>query len=166
MPRVIAAGVLAGLGFALIVFQYQTRHLEAAAAAHVYNLVTPTAAGPSAPVIRFGPGQPGGFGLVITPACSSALLIAPLCGVGMLLIRPRRPRVRRAAKALAVAAAVMMAGNLLRIGIIAVAIRMDGVATGYRVSNLVLGSAVSIACIALSLVLLMLILRPGSRPST
>ena len=90
--RVVAVGVLAGIGFALIVFQYQIRHLEAGAAAHLYNLVTPAAALSSAPVITFGPGTTGGFGLVITPDCSMALLIAPLCGLGMVLIRPRRPQ--------------------------------------------------------------------------
>lgn len=160
--RVIAIGVLAGIGFALIVFQYQIRHIEADAAAHLYNLVTPTVAPPSAPVITFGPGMAGGFSLAITPDCSIALLIAPLCGLGMVLIRPRRTQVRRAAKALAVASLVMVAGDLVRIGSIAMTIRMDGIEAGYRVSTAMLGPLVSIVCIALSLVLLTLMLRsPG-----
>ena len=164
--RVLAVGVLAVIGFTLIVFQYQIRHLEAGAAAHLYNLVTPAAAQPGAPVITFGPGTSGGFGLVITPDCSMALLIAPLCGLGMVLIRPRRPPVRRAAKALAVASLVMVAGDLVRIGSIAMTIRMDGIDTGYRISNLMLGPVVSIVCIALSLVLLALMLRsPDTRGS-
>ncbi|MGC1281885.1 MAG: hypothetical protein WA895_03025, partial [Streptosporangiaceae bacterium] len=158
-------GVLAGIGFALIVFQYQIRHLEAGAAAHLYNLVTPAAALPSAPVITFGPGTTGGFGLVITPDCSMALLIAPLCGLGMVLIRPRRPQVRRAARALAVASLVMVAGDLVRIGSIAMTIRMDGIDTGYQISNLMLGPVVSIVCIALSLVLLALMLRSPGAPT-
>ncbi len=164
--RVLAVGVLAGISFALIVFQYQIRHLEADAAARLYNLVTPAMAPPGAPVITFGPGTRGAFGLVITPDCSMALLIAPLCGLGMVLVRPRRPQVRRAARALAVAALVMVAGDLLRIGSIAMTIRMDGIGAGYRVSGLMLGSLVSIACIALSLVLLALMLRsPDGRAS-
>jgi hypothetical protein len=158
--RVLAVCVLAGIGFALIFFQYQIRHLEADAAAHLYNLVTPAAAPASAPVITFGPRTPGGFGLVITPDSSLALLIAPLCGLGMVLVRPRRPQVRRAAKALAVASLVMVAGDLLRIGSIAMTIRMDGIETGYQVSNLMLGPLASIVCIALSLALLALMLRP------
>jgi hypothetical protein len=158
--RVLAVGLLAGIGFALIVFQYQIRHLEADAAAHLYNLITPTAASPGAPVIEFAAGTPGGFGMAITPDCSLALLIAPLCGLGMVLIRPRRPRVRRAAKALATASLVMVAGDLLRIGAIAMTIRRDGIEAGYQVSNLMLGPVVSIVCIALSLVLLALMLRP------
>lgn len=162
--RVLAVGVLAGVGFALIVFQYQIRHLEAGAAAWLYNLITPAAAPPGAPVITFWPRTPGGFGLVITPDCSMALLIAPLCGLGLVLIRPRRPQVRRAAKALAVASLVMVGGDLVRIGSIAMTIRMDGINTGYQVSNLMLGPVVSIVCIALSLMLLALMLRSPSPP--
>jgi hypothetical protein len=163
--RVLGVGVLACIGFALIVFQYQIRHLEADAAAHLYNLITPAAAPPSAPVITFGPGMPGGFGLGITPDCSMALLIAPLCGLGMVLIRPRRPQVRRAARALAVASLVMVFGDLVRIGSIAMTIRMDGIDTGYQISNLMLGPVVSIICIALSLALLALMLRSPGDPA-
>lgn len=159
ISRVAAVGVLAGLGFVLIVFQYQVRHLEADGAAYVCSLVTPTAAVPSAPVVRFGQGTPGAFGLAITPACSSALLIAPLCGLGMVLIVPGRRQVRRAGRALAMASAVMIAGDLLRLCVIALAIRIDGVGTGYHVSSLVLGSLISTVCIALSLALLMIMLR-------
>jgi exosortase/archaeosortase family protein len=159
MVRVTAIGVLAGVVLALIVWQYQVRRLEADAAAHLYNLVTPTEAASSSPVIWFGPGTPDAFGLVITPDCSSALLIAPLCALGMVLIRPHHPRVRRAAKALAAASAVMVAGNLIRIGVIALVIRVDGIGAGYQVGQLVLGSLISVVCIALSLALLTIIFR-------
>jgi exosortase/archaeosortase family protein len=160
--RVTAIGVLAMVALALIVFQYQVRRLEADGSARLYNLVTPTAAGSSSPVIWFGPRTNDGFGLMITPACSSALLIAPLCGLGMVLIRPRRPPVRRAAKALAAASAVMVAGNLIRIGAIALVIRLDGIEAGYQIGQLVVGSLISVVCIALSLALLTVILRAGT----
>jgi exosortase/archaeosortase family protein len=156
--RIIAIALLALIAISLLVFQYQFRHLEAAAAAQVYDLVTPTLAASRAPIIWFGLGSASAFGLVITPDCSSALLIAPLCGLGILLMIPRRLPVRRVAKALTVAAAVMVAGNLLRIGVIALAIRVGGMGTGYQVGHLVLGSLVSIVCIALALALLTLIL--------
>jgi exosortase/archaeosortase family protein len=156
--RIIAIAVLALIAISLLVFQYQFRHLEAAAAAQVYDLVTPTLAASRAPIIWFGLGSASAFGLVITPDCSSALLIAPLCGLGILLMIPRRLPVRRVAKALAAAAAVMVTGNLLRIGVIALAIRVGGIGPGYQVGHLVLGSLVSIVCIALALALLTLIL--------
>ena len=159
MVRVAAIGVLAGAAVALIVLQYQVRRLEANATAHLYNLVTPTTAASSSPVIWFGPKNPDGFGLVITPDCSSALLIAPLCGLGMVLIRPHHPPMRRAAKALAAASAVMVVGNLVRVGAIALVIRVDGIGAGYQVGQLVLGSLISVVCIGLSLALLTVILR-------
>jgi exosortase/archaeosortase len=162
LVRVAAIGVLAGVTLALIVFQYQVRRVEAAATAHLYNLVTPTAAASNSPVIWFGPKTPGAFGLMITPACSLALLIAPLCGLGMVLVHPRHASVRRVAKALAAASAVMVGGNLIRIGAIALVIRVDGIGAGYQVGQLVLGSVISVVCIALSLGLLTLILRAAA----
>jgi exosortase/archaeosortase family protein len=157
--RVTAIGVLTGVALALIVLQYQVCRLEADATAHLYNLVTPTTAESNSPVIWFGRGAPDGFGLMITPDCSSALLIAPLCGLGMVLIRPRHPPVRRAATALAAASALMVAGNLIRIGVIALVIRVDGIGVGYQVGQLVLSSLISVVCIGLSLALLTVILR-------
>jgi hypothetical protein len=53
--------------------QHLFRDLEAAAAARLYSVVRPTLAAPGAPIIWFGLGNPGAFGLVITPDCSSAL---------------------------------------------------------------------------------------------
>jgi exosortase/archaeosortase family protein len=159
MVRVTAIGVLTGVALALIVLQYKVRRVEADATAHLSNLVTPAAAESNSPVIWFGRGTPDGFGLMITPDCSSALLIAPLCGLGMVLIRPHNPPVRRAAKAVAAASALMVTGNLIRIGVIALVIRVDGIGAGYQVGQLVLGSLISVVCIGLSLALLTVILR-------
>ena len=131
-----------------MVFQYQFRHLEAYAIAQVYRLVTPVLAASRAPIIWFGLGTAGAYGLEITPDCSSALLIVPLCGLGMLLMIPRRLPVSRVAKALAVASAVLVAGNLLRIGVIAFAIRVGGIGPGYQIGHLILGSLVGILAAA------------------
>jgi hypothetical protein len=106
--------------------EFQFRHLEAYAAAHLYSLVTPTLAASSAPIIWFGLGSPRAFGLVITPDCSSALLIAPLCLLGVVLLIPRKLAVDRVMKALTVAVVILVAGNLTQIGVIALAIRWPG----------------------------------------
>jgi hypothetical protein len=156
--RVIAVGMIAGLAVGLLVFRYQVGHLEADAAAHVYALATPTAAAPRAPIIWFGAGTRDAFGLAITSAFNSLLLVAPLCGLSLVLLCPRRRLVRRVATAVAAASTIMMAGNLLRIEVIAMAIRFSGIRTGYRVGQVVLGPVSSVACIALSLMLLTLIL--------
>jgi exosortase/archaeosortase family protein len=154
----MAMVLLGGIAAALMGFEFQFRHLEAYAAAHLYSLVTPTIAASSAPIIWFGLGSPGAFGLVITPDCSSALLIAPLCLLGVVLLIPRKLAVDRVMKALAVAAVILVAGNLTRIGVIALAIRVAGIGTGYQVGHLVLGSLISIICIAVSLTLLTVII--------
>lgn len=160
--RIVPIALLGGIVLSLLLFQYQFRHLEAAAAGGVYGLITPTLAASSAPIVWFGLGMPGSFGLVITPECSSALLLAPLCVLGMGLMIPRKLAVRRVFAALAVAALFLVTGNLARIGLIAVMIRLYGMGTGYQVGHLILGSLVSIACIAASMVVLTVIVTgPG-----
>jgi len=164
--RVLAAGVLCGLALSLMIYQYQFRHLEAVVAAQVYRLFTPVLAASRAPILWFGLGTSAAYGLVITPDCSSALLIVPLCGLGMLLLIPRRLTVSRVIRALTVAAAVMVAGNVLRIGVIAAAVRFGGLGAGYQLGHLILGSIISIICIAIGLTLLTVILvrqRPARR---
>jgi exosortase/archaeosortase family protein len=156
--RVVAAGVLCGIALSLMIYQYQFRHLEAVVAAHIYRLFTPVLAASRAPIMWFGLGTSAAYGLEITPDCSSALLIVPLCGLGMLLLIPRRLAVSRIAKALIAASVVLVAGNLLRIGIIAIAVRLGGLGAGYQLGHLILGSIVSIIGIAISLTLLTVIL--------
>lgn len=151
-----AAMLLLGLIVAmLLVFEYQFRHLEAAAAAGLFGILTPTLAASKAPIIWFGLGQPGAFGLIITPDCSSGLLIVPLCLLGIGLMIPRRLRPRRVASGLAGAAVLLVTGNMARIGVIALAIRIAGLGLGYQLGHLVIGSIVSIVCIAGSLVFLL-----------
>jgi exosortase/archaeosortase len=75
--------------------------------------------------------------------------------------------VSRIAKALIAAAVVMVGGNLLRIGVIAIAVRLGGLGTGYQLGHLILGSIISIIGIAIALTLLTVILvrrgRKGRR---
>jgi hypothetical protein len=162
--RVVVAGLLCGLALSLMIYQYQFRHLEAVVAAHLYRAFTPVLAASRAPIIWFGLGTSAAYGLVITPECSSALLIVPLCGLGVLLLVPRRLAVTRVIRGLVVAGAVMVAGNLLRIGVIATAVRFGGLGAGYQLGHLVLGSIISIVCIGIGLTLLTVILV-RQRPS-
>jgi len=147
------------------IFQYQFRHLEAVTAAAIYNLMTPTLAATKAPVVWFDLGTTHGFGLLITPDCSAALLLVPLLLLGMALVLPIRLGLRRVLSALATAAAVLVLGNLLRIGAIAVAIMVGGPGIGYQVGHLVIGSAISLIFIGVSLIMMISIItfRPGRR---
>jgi exosortase/archaeosortase family protein len=155
--RLVPMAVLAGIAVLLVIFQHQFRDLEAAMAAHLCSVITPTQAVPGAPIIWFGLGTTSGFGLVITPDCSSALLIAPLCVLGIGLMVPRKLPVRRVCAGLVVAAAVLVAGNMARIGLIAGMIHLYGIGNGYQLGHLVFGSLLSVVCIAVSMVALTLI---------
>jgi hypothetical protein len=139
---------------ALLVFEYQFRHIEAVAASTMLSVMTPTLVATKAPIIWFGLGQPQAFGLVITPDCSSALLLVPLCLLGIGLMIPRRLHAGRVASGLGGAAVMLVGGNMARIGIIALAIRVAGLGLGYQLGHLIVGSLVSIVCIAASLVFL------------
>ncbi len=162
MPRIAVAILLCGATVGILLFQYQLRHLEAQAAAGIYNLLTPTLAASKTPIIWFGLGRPGGFGLLITPDCSVALLLAPLLLLGMALVLPVRLGLSRVIGALATAAALLVTGNLLRIGAIAVAVKVAGPGVGYEVGHLVIGSAISVLFIGASLILITFMIT--SRP--
>lgn len=159
--------VIVGLGLtatALLVFEYPFRHLEADSAAGLLGVLTPTLAASRAPIIWFGLGHPGAFGLMITPDCSSGLLLVPLCLLGIGLLIPSRMRTGRVAVGLGGAAALLVGGNMARIGIIAAAVRIAGLGPGYQVGHLIVGSIVSIVCIAAALVFLVwTVARPGRR---
>jgi exosortase/archaeosortase family protein len=155
--RLVPMAVLAGIAVLLVVFQHQFRDREAVAAAHLCSVITPTLAAPGAPIVWFGLGTSNGFGLEITPDCSSALLIAPLCVLGIGLMVPRKLSLRRVCAGLVVAAALLVAGNMARIGLIAEMIHLYGLGTGYQLGHLVFGSLLSIVCIAISMVALTLI---------
>jgi exosortase/archaeosortase family protein len=156
--RVLVATALGAVIVIILLFQFQLRHAEAAAAAAIYNLATPTLAATKAPIVWFGLGRPGGFGLVITPDCSTAFLLVPLFLLGMGLVLPVRLVLRQVLSALAIATGVLIVGNLLRIGAIAVAMRIAGPDTGYQIGHLVIGSAISVIFISISLILITIII--------
>jgi exosortase/archaeosortase family protein len=161
--RIIATALLAAVVSCLLAFEYQARHIEAVVAAHLFSTVTPVIAAGSAPIDWFNLGTSKGFGLVITPDCSSALLLVPLGVIGMALLIPRRLAVRRVGAGLAAAAAVIVVGNLLRIAVIAAMVNYYGIHVGYQVGHLVLGSLVSIVFIGVAMVVLVLVVAgPGS----
>lgn len=156
--RLLVATVLGAVTVTILLFQFQLRHAEAAAAAAMYNLITPTLAATRSPIVWFGLGRPGGFGLLITPDCSAAFLLVPLFLLGMGLVLPVRLVLRQVLSALATATAVLITGNLLRIGAIAVAMRVAGPDTGYQIGHLIIGSAISVIFISISLVLITIII--------
>lgn len=156
--RVLIAGLLGAVILTILLFQFQLRHAEASATATIYSLITPTLAATNSPIVWFGLGQPGGFGLLITPDCSAAFLLVPLFLLGMGLVLPVRLALRQVLSALAIATGVLITGNLLRVGAIAVTMRIAGPGTGYQIGHLVIGSAISVIFISISLILITVII--------
>jgi exosortase/archaeosortase family protein len=152
--RVLVSALLGACTAGIVLDQYRFRHAEAAYAAAIFNLISPTLAASSAPIVWFGLGAPGAFGLLITPDCSVALLLVPLLLLGMALVLPVRLRLRRVIGALASGASLLITGNLLRIGAIAIAVKIGGPGIGYQVGHLVIGSAISVVFIGTSLILM------------
>ena len=152
--RPVVMGASFGIALTLVIFQFTFRVAEAGLAAAFFRFFTPVLAASRAPIIWFGLGTVHAFGLEITPDCSSSLLLVPLCGLGILLMIPRRLNVGLVVRALIFAATVLVVVNTLRIGVIALCCRFWGLGVGYQVGHLVLGSLVSIVGIGLSLVLL------------
>ncbi len=166
--RAVICAALGTCTAMLFLFQYRFRHAEAVAASAVFSLVTPTLAATKAPIVWFGLATPHAFGLMITPDCSAALLLVPLLLLGMALVVPVRLPLRRVLGALGCAAALLVAGNLLRIGTIAIAVRIAGPGIGYEVGHLVIGSAISVIFIGSSLILMTFIItsrRARTRPT-
>jgi exosortase/archaeosortase family protein len=147
----------------LVARQYELRNLEARAAATVFRLGTPTLAASHAPIVYFGLGGTSAFGLTITPECSSTLLVAPVLLLGAALLWSRRMTVGRVLAAISVTAVILVAGNQLRIGLIAYLISLMGFRTGYEWGHLVFGSLVSIVFIGFSLILFVMIVMGGRR---
>ncbi len=77
----------------------------------------------------------------------------PLLLLGTGLVLPVRLMLARVVGAIAAAAAVLVTGNLLRIGAIAIAVKVAGPSFGYEVGHLVIGSAISVLFIGASLIL-------------
>ena len=130
--RVLIAGLLGAVIMTILFFQFQLRHAEASATAAIYSLITPTLAATNSPIVWFGLGQPGGFGLLITPDCSAAFLLVPLFLLGMGLVLPVSPGPAAGAQCPGDCHGVLITGNLLRVGAIAVTMRIAGPGTGYR----------------------------------
>lgn len=163
LPRVSAAAVLVGASTLLLVFQTVFRGWEAQLASVLFSAGTPTSANSERATVYFGLGQPGAFGLRITPECSAAFIIAPLALIGAAMLWRQRIAVSRVLFGVGVAALLVALSNQLRVGMIAWLIESFGLQDGYRWGHLVVGSIVSLLFLAASLVLLVWIVSASPR---
>jgi exosortase/archaeosortase family protein len=86
--------------------------------------------------------------ITIAPACSALFLCLPVGAVGVFLASGRTSRATNAILATAVGCASLFAINQLRFLAIAVCVRVLGEQTGFQFGHLLLGTAMSLAGIA------------------
>jgi exosortase/archaeosortase family protein len=157
----VTAVALAVAAVLLLIFQATFRGWEATWGAHLFGLFTPTTADAHDAVVYFGLGRLSGFGLRITAECSSAFLIAPVALVAAVIARQRRVPIARILGALGVTALLLVVGNLIRVGVIAVLMRRLGFDEGYGIGHTVAGTLVSVAFIAAAIALFVWITSSG-----
>jgi len=92
---------------------------------------------------------PKWIGLVVTPECTVALLIAPLLALAAFLVLGRRLRIRSVLLATALTGAFLVVVNMIRLLVIVVSTHRWGL-SAFRWTHEIYGSLISIAgvCIA------------------
>ncbi|MDN3026034.1 archaeosortase/exosortase family protein [Streptomyces sp. S.PB5] len=153
----LAAALLLAAG-ALFAFNEWFRSVEAALGEHVLGVVTTgtTSLNWNEAVAFFGLGTRHAMGLQITAGCSSAMLIIPLLMVGAGFMLSRRSTVSRILAGTGVGAAVLVATNQLRFGLIAVFSQKWGY-EGFGWAHTVVGSVISLVGVAASVSVLLLV---------
>ncbi|MGI9092267.1 MAG: hypothetical protein ACR2FF_02220 [Mycobacteriales bacterium] len=158
-PHPAAAKVLTATGLVMVaallaVFLRLFRGVEALIAARLYSAGMPTSVDFRGAIVFFGLGQPGGFGLRITPECTSAVLIAPIALVAAGLLSRPRVRWHRVLTGFLAASAVLVIADQLRLGVIAWAVQQFGLQAGFQWSHVVVGSVISLVSAVGALVIL------------
>ena len=88
--------------------------------------------------------RPDGFGLTVTPECTSAIVTIGVCGVTAVLVLASRIRVSRLLLAGVAAAAAFFVLNLLRLVGIALATQKWGLRSGFHWSHVWAGTFVTV----------------------
>lgn len=156
--RAVAAG-LVGLAVLAVVEERRFRLVEAGLLASVLASLRMRGAQDIGVSVIF-PAGGGWSGLILTDACSAALLIAPFLLLGAGLLATGRLGLRRGVLAVAVASALVFVLNQARLVVIVVAIRTWGVRVGYERGHVLAGTTIStLGELAGAAVFLFLLLR-------
>ncbi len=159
--------VLLASAAVLVLYQAQYRHLEAVLASVVFGHGgVRTFTTPDTAIVVFRIGETMGYGLEISPECTSAFLILPFVVVAAAIRLGGRVAPGRALGGVALVAVLLVACNQLRVGMIAGLIQNYGLDVGYQWGHLLLGSLLSIAFLALSAAVLLYVVafRQSRRP--
>jgi exosortase/archaeosortase family protein len=163
VARVATAGSCLYLAAFAAEKEMSLRGLEAQLAGHVIGLVTRMQAGssPGVATIWFSPNRHTNIGLQVTPECTVALLTIPflLATAAMVWVRPR-PIWPVAGLALAIALLVVM--NQVRLLVIAWLVQSMGFTSGFYWGHTIAGSIITICGLAVVLAIFaMIAIRKG-----
>lgn len=162
--RLLAAGGLAAFAVGLLVTQGAVRRAEAWATSGLaeWLLRMDVIRVPERPIVLLdlpaeGSEAPRWIGMLITPECTVALLLAPLLLLAAAMTLGRRLPIRSVVAATSVTVGTLVAVNLLRLVLIVGATHRWGM-SAFRWSHEVYGALVSIGGICLAIVLFLKIL--------
>ena len=143
---------------------FQFRIFEAWLAGHLLPLISSTRAGsvPGAPIIWFAAGPHRYLGLLVTPECTVAILMAPFLLVTAWNIW-RQPGVVRPVFALTVALALLILVNQVRLMTIAWLVRGMGIGSGFYWGHTLVGSLITVFGVALVFLCYAVLLAAGRR---
>lgn len=155
----------------LIAVQWQIRHVEAEFSASVLQRLfrVDAVVNTERPVFYFETPTPHSqvstvwTGLSLTAECTVAWLIAPLLALCGLIVLGPRLRVRAVLVAVGLTAVALVAVNVLRVVVIALATHKWGVDVGYRWSHDVYGSMVTVVGVGVAILLFLRLATRFSR---
>jgi len=139
---VTMAGTISLAGAAMVVFNEFLRTVEARAAAWLYSVLMSetTAAVKTSLIVNIGNVRT--IGVDVTQSCSSALLVPPFMFIAAAVLLSARRTAREVLRGLGFAAAIIVAGNVVRLVLIALATVHYG-RPGYLWSHTLGGSILS-----------------------
>ena len=163
--RLLGALMLCGIGIGVIWQQGTVRHDEASIAGSWFGTVLHGRVGSTRDIVTFGWSKGPLVGLKITSECTVALLIGPLIILAAIMLAVTKMQIRRLAAGLAVALAIVVVVNQLRLALIAVSTQHWGI-SGYDVSHKFVGTLVAlVGFVAAVLLMIKLAAKPEPRGS-
>lgn len=142
------------------VWSYPYRELEAALAAHVTGLVTPSFSFGDRWVVEPIGGK--SLMLVVTGSCTTSLLVAPLFVAAVWALLLRRLRVSMTLVGLVLGIGILLALGTIRMAVIGLSWHRWGVVSAW-VSHDLVGTLITISSAALALGTMLTIAARGSR---
>ena len=163
--RVACAAALAAVALTAMLHRSAYRGWEALAEGWVVRTFShlPATVTPDRATVWAG-ADSSTWGLTITPACSSALLIAGFGLIGAVIVAIRSSQPQRVVLGALVAMAIVFAVNMLRLSVLVIA-KFGWGETAFEIAHVYVGTAITLAGTIAAVIALMKVLSTG-RPAS